>query len=154
MALEFLDRYGEAIVKTITGVRGTAMLVTAGHLDDFTSSQGPIHLQQRIEGFDVRVHLVGEEVFGERIDTTCVDYRTRGADARYRPISVPDELRQVMISAARGMGLEFTGWDFRVDGRGRWWCLEANPMPGYDWYDLRCDGAISDAVCRLLVSSP
>jgi hypothetical protein len=148
---EFLDRHGAAIVKTITGVRGTAQLVDAPRFASFVPSQGPVHLQRWVEGFDVRVHLVGEEAFAERIDGSVVDYRTRGAAVTHRPIEVPDELVVRMRSAAATMGLAFTGWDFRVDPEGRWWCLEANPMPGYDWYDRRCDGAISEALCRVLV---
>ncbi|GAA0572811.1 hypothetical protein GCM10010172_66740 [Paractinoplanes ferrugineus] len=148
--LDFLDRHGPVIVKTITGVRGAAQLVDAGRFASFDASQGPVHLQRRIEGFDVRVHLVGGEAFAERIDGAVVDYRTRGADITHRPVEVPDELVVRMRSAAETMGLAFTGWDFRVDAQDRWWCLEANPMPGYDWYDRRCDGAISAALCRVL----
>ncbi|RZB13786.1 hypothetical protein StrepF001_42180 [Streptomyces sp. F001] len=145
----FLDERGAAIVKAVCGSRGTAQLVSTADFADFQPAAGPVHLQQRVDGFDVRVHLVGDEAFAERIDSDAVDYR--GSDAVYRPFEVPSDVLALMRDAAREMDLVFTGWDFRVSPDGRWWCLEANPMPGYDFYDRRCDGAISAAVRRVLV---
>ena len=43
-----------------------------------------------------------------------------------------------------------TGWDFKVDAEGRYWCLECNPMPGYSFYDRLGQGAVSRALVELL----
>ncbi|MFC7646021.1 hypothetical protein ACFQX6_39555 [Streptosporangium lutulentum] len=46
--------------------------------------------------------------------------------------------------------MSFAGWDFKRDPQGVHWCLEVNPMPGYDWYDRRAGGAISESLVGLL----
>lgn len=142
----FLKRRGPAIVKTVCGVRGTAQLVDTASFADFTPDMGPVHVQERVEGFDVRVHLVGDRAFAERIDSDAVDYRAKSSRPSFQSLDVPAPLLGLMRAASREMGLLFTGWDFRVDAAGRWWCLEVNPMPGYGSYDRRCDGAISAAL--------
>ncbi|WP_182903500.1 RimK family alpha-L-glutamate ligase [Microbispora sp. H10830] len=148
----FLSRRGPAIVKAVSGTRGVAQLVRPGDLADFEPAAGPVHLQEWIDGFDVRVHLVDGQAFAERIDSDSVDYREKDATTRHRAVDVPTTLVSLMDGAAKEMGLLFTGWDFRVDHAGRWWCLEVNPMPGYGSYDRRCAGAISAALCRVLES--
>ena len=58
----------------------------------------PVLFQRRIVGPDVRVHLVGERVFGERIDSVAVDYRfERGRGVRYKQIDVPVQVRRGCI---------------------------------------------------------
>jgi D-alanine-D-alanine ligase-like ATP-grasp enzyme len=54
------------------------------------------------------------------------------------------------VRASNAMGMAFTGWDFKIDAAGQYWCLEVNPMPGYGCYDRRCDGAISTELLRYL----
>lgn len=146
----FAREHGRAIVKALAGTRGRAEIVKPSAFDDYDPRQGPVHLQRVVDGYDVRVHMVDGAAFGERIDTDAVDYRDAEADTTHVPIEPPADLVARMGAASRAMGLLFTGWDFRVDAGGRWWCLEANPMPGYDVYDRRCDGAISEALCDLL----
>jgi len=146
----FLARHGCGIVKSLCGMRGTAQLVTADDLKHFRREQGPIHLQAFVRGHDLRVHLVGQEAFAERILSDAVDYRARGVQTRHEAAGVPEALLERMIRAAEVMGLAFTGWDFKVDADGRHWCLEVNPSPGYDVYDRRADGAISRALIRHL----
>jgi len=141
---------GPTVAKSVSGVRADSRTVTAEDFRDFTPERGPVHLQRRIVGHDVRVHVVGDEVFGERIDSDAVDYRT--ARARFSRFEPPAGLAERMIAATRDAGLEFAGWDFKVDDEGRFWCLEANPMPGYDSYDTRADGAISRSLVARLTS--
>ena len=146
----FVGRHGRVIVKTLCGIRATAQVMTWSDLTTFRPEQGPIHLQKVIDGFDVRVHMVGAEAHAERIDSDGPDYRERSAETRHTAHAPPADLVARMASASAEMGLAFTGWDFKVDSDGVYWCLEANPMPGYDVYDRRCDGAISRALLEHL----
>lgn len=150
----FLERHGCAIVKTLCGVRGTAQLVTVRDFDGFVPEQGPVHLQKVVQGYDVRVHMVGDTAHAEKIVADGVDYRERSVDSRHDLMKAPDALVRRMARASREMGLAFTGWDFKVDADGRFWCLEVNPMPGYDSYDRRADGAISRSLLRYLRHAP
>ncbi|QNA82758.1 hypothetical protein G4G27_01085 [Sphingomonas sp. So64.6b] len=151
---EALSAFARApsIVKTVSGARADCWSVTP---DDFTAFQpesGPIHLQRRVEGADVRAHVVGDTVLALRIDSEATDYRIDG-DANYAPIKLPDALVARMTRAAHDMGLIFSGWDFKIDRDGQFWLLEANPMPGYNSYDNRLDGSITAALIAILMKA-
>ncbi|MDH7975195.1 hypothetical protein QH494_23675 [Sphingomonas sp. AR_OL41] len=146
----FAAEHDGAICKSLCGVRGTARLVQPADFADFDPRQGPVHLQRRIVGDDVRVHLIGTVAHGERIVSQGIDYRDRAVESDHMPIDVPPALVARMAESAAVMGMAFTGWDFKIDRDGRWWCLEVNPMPGYDGYDRRSDGAITRTLVRWL----
>jgi hypothetical protein len=115
----------------------------------------PVLFQQYIAGPDVRVHLIGDRVFGQEIRATTVDYRYPELfdEVRYSPIDVPDEVRQRCCAFGEQEGLTFVGFDFKIDRRGCWYCLEANPMPGYDGFDERLGGQVSSALIDRLCAS-
>lgn len=142
---------GPTIVKALSGVRADSRLVAPEEFDGFVPEQGPVHLQRYVAGSDVRVHVCGTEVHAEQAVSAAVDYRA--ADQRevaYRPWEVPAGLTERMVEHTRELGLSFSGWDLKLDGDGGHWCLEVNPMPGYDWYDRRLGGAITGSLVRLL----
>lgn len=143
----------KAIVKPISGIRADSRLVSVEELENFHSKQGPIHLQQFIKGDDVRVHVVGDCYQAELIQCPTVDYRLDYELAQHFPNhQIPPNLAQRLIKATKAFGLSFAGWDFKRTVDGEYWCLEANPMPGYDGYDRRCDGQISQLLIELLLS--
>lgn len=150
-ALVTFARQGRTILKAISGIRADAREVTPDELGSFRAEQGPIQLQRRIIGEDLRVHVVGSQAFAERISTVAVDYRRSANDTvTFTPHDLPEELAARMVETTATFGLSFAGWDFKVTPDGLYWCLEANPMPGYDSYDRRADGAISEALLGLL----
>lgn len=141
---------GPTIAKSVAGVRADTRSVAAADFAGFVPERGPVHLQRRIMGRDLRVHVVGDEVHGELIECDAVDYRT--ASARFSAFAPPPDLAGRLIAATCAAGLLFAGWDFKLDDDGRFWCLEANPMPGYDGYDSRACGAISNSLVARLTS--
>lgn len=143
---------GPTVAKSVAGVRADTRSVTRESFAGFDPSSGPVHLQRRIEGRDLRLHVVDQAVHGELIESDAVDYRT--AAARFMPFEPPPALAELVVRATRSAGLLFAGWDFKLDCAGRFWCLEANPMPGYDGYDTRADGAISRSLVARLTSRP
>jgi glutathione synthase/RimK-type ligase-like ATP-grasp enzyme len=137
---------GGTIVKPGSGMRANARLVTGSEFDTYRPEQGPVHLQRQVPGDDVRAHVVGEQVIAVRVRSELVDYRRKGGNRRWWAVEVPEELAETLVAATARLGLSFAGWDFKVDTDERYWCLEANPMPGYTMYDGWLDGAISDAL--------
>ena len=140
---------GPAIMKTLSGVRATARVVTAEDLRDFHPEQGPVHVQRLVTGADVRAHVVGDVVIAAKIESDAVDYRMGGRN-RWSTHELSDGIRAMVVSASRAMGLSLSGWDFKLDSEARLWCLEANPMPGYSSYDRHAEGAISRAIFGLM----
>ncbi|MBH8565533.1 hypothetical protein I8748_25720 [Nostoc sp. CENA67] len=141
---------GQTIVKPASGIRADSRLVEAEEFLDFHPSQGPVHLQRYVAGADVRAHVVGDQVHAEIINCPQIDYRRSYQQAKYSPWQLPESLTTQIIQATAAFGLQFAGWDFKVTEDNQYWCLEANPMPGYDGYDIRAEGKITDSLLALL----
>ncbi|MBA2554240.1 MAG: hypothetical protein H0V10_11230 [Geodermatophilaceae bacterium] len=140
---------GRAVVKPVCGTRATTREIDVGSLDRLADSEGPVLVQRLVEGADVRVHVVGRQVISCRFASAAIDYRS-DRKAERAVIDIPEDLADLLVVKTAAQGLSFVGWDFKVDADGTYWCLEANPMPGYSFYDRVCDGAISDALIREL----
>jgi len=113
----------------------------------------PVLFQERIVGPDVRVHIVGERTFPEAVESNDVDYRTK-RDNRYRPCALPAEIRSICTRMVELLDTPFLGIDFKIDrATGDWYFLEANSMPCYQGYDVRCGGAIGRAIAEWFDSS-
>jgi hypothetical protein len=142
------------IVKPVSGVRADSRRVQAEEFADFRVEQGPVHLQRYIEGSDVRVHVVGEAVHAELIRSPDVDYRSSSeASPTFSSWQIPKYLSDQLILTTAACGLAFAGWDFKLDAEGTYWCLEVNPMPGYDGYDRRLGHCITDSLLGLLMGT-
>jgi hypothetical protein len=167
-ALAAFAAAGPTVVKALSGVRANARAVAAEEFSPevgFTSARGPVHLQRRVGGADVRAHVCGGEVHALRITPRpeaaaaraaagrpVLDYRELdAADLVFEPAPLPADLCRRLVSVTAQSGLLFAGWDLRADeASGTYWVLEANPMPGYDWYDRRAGGAITAALLGAL----
>jgi len=140
---------GRAVVKPVCGTRATTREIRPGDLGRLARSEGPVLVQRMIEGSDVRVHVVGDAVIACRFSSTTIDYRS-DREATKEILDIPAGLASLLVARTAEQGLAFAGWDFKVDQDGTYWCLECNPMPGYSFYDRVCEGAISDALIKLL----
>ena len=86
-ALAFAAEHGEVVYKSISGVRSIVTTFDPSDAERLNRLKWcPVQFQERIDGPDVRVHVVGGEVWSARIETDAVDYRYArlqvGADAR------------------------------------------------------------------------
>ena len=115
---------------------------------------GPALFQELIVGPDVRVHVVGERVFCERIESSAVDYRHGGRNA-FAAIEPPAAIAEPGRALAAELSLPFLALDFKLErASGRWVFLELNTAPAYEGYDVRAGGAISAALADWLRSPP
>lgn len=114
----------------------------------------PVLLQERIDGPDVRVHVLGSHLFAEEIETEVVDYRLERRHASFRQIRLPLEICNRCFAVAELLRVPFLGIDLKRErSSGEWLILEANSMPGYEGYDRRARGAISRALVEWLTRS-
>jgi glutathione synthase/RimK-type ligase-like ATP-grasp enzyme len=142
---------GRAVVKPVCGTRATTREIGQDDLGRLARSEGPVLVQRMIEGDDVRVHVVGDAVIACRFSSTTIDYRS-DREATREVTGIPAALASLLVARTAEQGLAFAGWDFKLDRDGTYWCLECNPMPGYSFYDRVCDGAVSDALIKLLAA--
>ncbi|PSB37842.1 ATP-grasp domain-containing protein [Aphanothece minutissima] len=159
-ALAFRERHGEVIVKAVGSSRSRVRRFDGEHDPRLALlSWCPTQFQRRIVGVDHRVHVVGERVFGCRIESEAVDYRLPAsgcAAPRLMPQPLPEEVAQRCRHTCRQMGLGLAGIDLRLTPDGRWVIFEVNAMPGFTVFETGTEGAgeapISDAVAELLTA--
>lgn len=145
-----------AIYKGASGTKTWARAFDADRDGDRLALLGacPVLFQERIVGPDVRIHVVGERIFAELIDSPELDYRAARGN-RFRQLEPPSDIAVGCLALARECGKPFLGVDFKIDrATGEWFFLEANPQPGYDYYDARAGGAIAKALVDLLANPP
>ncbi|MGX7829123.1 ATP-grasp domain-containing protein [Actinokineospora sp. 24-640] len=113
----------------------------------------PVLFQERVIGPDVRIHVVGDQSFGELIDSPALDYRTVPGVNTYSPQVPPREVADGCARLTEHCGVPLLGVDFKIErATGEWFFLEANSMPCFEGYDERAGGAISRAIVDWLGS--
>jgi glutathione synthase/RimK-type ligase-like ATP-grasp enzyme len=152
-AAAFRDRYGRVIYKSIGGVRSRVSFFGDETLERIRGAACALQLQEYVNGTDVRVHVLGEEMFACTIESDAVDYRYPMAQLEEPKIAacdLPGEIALRCVELTSMLGLSFAGIDLRHTVDGRWVCFEANPSPGYTFYEQATGAQITKALRDLL----
>jgi glutathione synthase/RimK-type ligase-like ATP-grasp enzyme len=107
-----------------------------------------------VPGCDVRVHVVGSEVFATRIVSAAVDYRyasREGLETELAAFDLSADLADACRRLSRELDLPFAGIDLRLQEDGDAWCFEVNPCPGFSYYESHTGQPIAAAVARYLI---
>jgi glutathione synthase/RimK-type ligase-like ATP-grasp enzyme len=151
----FAVRHDRLIYKSVSGTRSIVnVLSEAGweRIEDVANA--PTQFQEYVPGFDVRVHVVGDEVFASEVKSDAHDYRyasLSGNDVELTATTVPAEVADRCRAMAVGMGLAVAGIDLRHTPDGRWVCFEVNPSPAFVYYEEATGQPIGQAIARLLI---
>jgi RimK-like ATP-grasp domain len=152
----FWERHSEVVYKSTSGIRSIVSRLTLEHRERFRDlGSCPTQFQQWIPGTDVRVHVVGQEVFACEIGSSAIDYRyPQNEDERpiISPFCLTEELARRCRQLAASLGLMVAGIDLRRTPKGNWYCFEVNPSPGFTYYEQSTGQPIADAIARLLAS--
>jgi glutathione synthase/RimK-type ligase-like ATP-grasp enzyme len=159
--LEFWQQHGTVIYKSISGVRSIVTRLQEVHRNRLRNlAHCPTQFQRFVSGVDYRVHVVGEETFACEIESDADDYRYAGrhAAATIEAATLPDDVLGKCRALARLLNLIVTGIDLRRTKAGEWFCFEANPSPGFSFFEAATGQPISEAIASLLtrgcVSTP
>jgi Glutathione synthase/Ribosomal protein S6 modification enzyme (glutaminyl transferase) len=154
---QFRQQHGELIYKSASACRSVVKTFCDNDERRLDAIRWcPVQFQRRVRGCDVRVHVVGSEVFATRIDSSAVDYRyaTRdGLDAKLVPFELSPELADTCRTLSNALDLPFAGIDLRIEEDGSAWCFEVNPCPGFSYYESHTGQPIAAAVARYLMGS-
>lgn len=147
----FALQHGTLVYKSLSCIRSIAKQITYSELLERHDPIAPALFQQKITGTNVRVHVVGNETFTCGIQSDVLDYR-------YGPrviheTKLPPEIHDKCIVLSQHLGLLLAGIDFIVTPDNKWYCLEANPNPGFSFYDTSKEKVIARAVADLLLSN-
>ena len=114
----------------------------------------PVQFQAYVPGFDVRAHVIGDEVIATRVDSAGTDYRYAardGLETTLRPWQLDPRLEAACVALSSALGLPFTGIDLRIAPDGEVYCFEVNPSPAYSYYEANAGQPISMTLARYLV---
>lgn len=117
----------------------------------------PVIFQEYIPAeFDLRVTVVGEEIFVAAIHSQetsyKVDYRMAMADARFEAFRLPPEVEQGVHALMVKLGLVYGAIDMRLTPDGRYVFLEINPSGQWLFIEERTDQAITASFAQLLAA--
>jgi glutathione synthase/RimK-type ligase-like ATP-grasp enzyme len=155
-ALAFAQRHERVIYKSVSSVRSCVSILTPAHLTRLADLRWcPTQLQEWIPGQDVRVHVIGDDVFATAIQTRAVDYRYPGAEEEphLSPACLPHDIADRCRRMSASMGLFFAGIDLRRSPSGAWYCFEVNPSPGFTYYEAATGQPIAAAVAQFLATA-
>lgn len=151
--LTFHEEFGRIIYKSISGERS---IVTCFAEDDVARlvllANAPAQFQEHVSGVDVRVHVIGAEVFATRVESHAIDYRYDQATGggSMTAFDPPDNIATECIALTRRLGLELSGIDLRLADDGRVVCFEVNPSPAFIAYEDVTGQPIAAAIARHL----
>ena len=146
---------GEVIYKSASGARSIVRKLEAGDLGRLEAIRWcPTQFQERICGYDVRVHVVGDEVFAVRAVADAIDYRYAhhdgGPPAELEPYDLETAWAEASVHLAHRLGLPLAGIDLKRTPDGGMVCFEVNPSPGFSYYEEHTGQPISRAIACAL----
>ena len=120
-------------------------------------SLAPVIFQRKItKQFDVRVTVVGKQVFAVTIDSqshsrTRTDWRLGEITSlEHTPIELPTKLNNLCIEIVHDLGLSYGAIDFVLDMDGKYWFLECNPNGQWAWIENRTGLPIAKAIVDMM----
>jgi glutathione synthase/RimK-type ligase-like ATP-grasp enzyme len=150
----FAARHGRLIYKSVSGMRSIVNTLRREgfeRLDDVANA--PTQFQQYVSGVDVRVHVIGDEVFATEVRSEAHDYRYAslgGHGVELAAAEVDREIADRCRAMAAGMRLAVAGIDLRRTPDHRWICFEVNPSPAFVYYEQATGQPIARAIAQLL----
>lgn len=151
---DFRSRHQRIIFKSVSGARSIVRELQDNDLSRLVHVQAcPVQFQEKLEGLDVRVHVVGTEIFATAAYSQSADYRYAaqdGSPARLLPYELNDDVALRCLQMTAGLGLLFSGIDLKFAPDGRVYCFEVNCCPGYSYFEANTGQPISLAIARLL----
>jgi glutathione synthase/RimK-type ligase-like ATP-grasp enzyme len=144
---DFQASRGSLVYKSLSSVRSVVKELSIADLP--TGPMGPVLVQQRIRGVNVRVHVVGQRTFACLIESDGIDYRY--APSRITVIELDESVARRCVALTRRLGLLVSGIDLIATPADDWYCLEVNPNPGFTAFDRSREQVIAGAVAELLL---
>jgi hypothetical protein len=145
--------HGTVIYKSTSGVRSVVARLTAADTDRIDDVRWcPTQFQAYVVGEDVRVHVIGDEIYACTVTSSADDYRYANGAVQIRSCRLPDAIASRCHALARSMDLLVAGIDLRRAPNDDWYCFEVNPSPGFSYYQDATDQPLDEAIASLLAA--
>ena len=150
-ARRFWRRHGEVIIKSVSSRRSIVRRLAREDRDRLADlAHCPVQLQSWIQGRDVRVHVLRDQVFALEISAEGDDYRYASNGFRVMPCVLPAAWARRCVALVRSTGLVFGGVDLRRTPDGRWFCFEINPSPAFTFFGEEHSEVVAAALAEEL----
>jgi glutathione synthase/RimK-type ligase-like ATP-grasp enzyme len=114
----------------------------------------PVIFQEAIAGRDIRVTIVGDELFPAEIVGPDggyeYDFRLQTTESSITPIDLPDAVHSALLALMRRLGLWYGAVDLRHTSDGEFVFLEINPAGQWLFVEYATEQPISAALAKLL----
>ena len=142
----FATSFPAVIVKSVSGVRSIVRQLTADRISALGDvANCPTLLQECVAGTDIRVHVVGDFVYATEVTSDATDYRY-DPTSRHRHVDLPDDIIRRCVELSEHLELPVSGIDLRQRDDGSYVCFEANPSPGFVYFEPFPAHPIADAI--------
>jgi glutathione synthase/RimK-type ligase-like ATP-grasp enzyme len=151
--LAFIGDGQEYIFKPVYGGARTKKLNTVEMNQERLQrvlSLSPVTIQTYIPGTNIRSFIVGERVFTLEFISKRVDFRD-DHELAVVPWTLPRPQVERALAIGQAFGLSWGAIDWRLDERGDYYFLEANPSPMFVYAEDKSGLPISDALVDLLL---
>jgi hypothetical protein len=156
LVFQFYKNHNRVIYKSISSVRSIVQTLKDNDFERLNHIRWcPTQFQNYIEGSNVRVHVVGKEVFATAVNTDATDYRYAyqvGGQTELEAIELTDQLAEKCIKLSHALGLEVSGIDLKITSDNKVFCFEVNPSPAFTYYENITEQPIALAIARHLVN--
>jgi glutathione synthase/RimK-type ligase-like ATP-grasp enzyme len=152
---DFAKKHGKVIYKSMSGMRSIVQILEEKDLCRLQNIRWcPVQFQKFVDGTNVRVHSIGDQVFATSLFTDATDYRYAHRAGYNNPemkeVNLSSELSQRCIGLSKSLGLDFAGIDLKIASDGRVYCFEVNPSPAFNYYEAGAGQPIANAVAKYL----
>jgi RimK family alpha-L-glutamate ligase len=153
----FAELGGDCVIKPLFGSRGRGLVrLAAGEASGpAAETGGVVYLQEFVPhpGWDMRVLVVGERLFGMRRHAAPGEWRTNLAlGGRAEPLAVPADWGDLARRAAAAVGAPLAGVDLLPARDGRTLVLEVNAVPGWRGLESVVGPEVAEAITDHVVA--
>ena len=113
----------------------------------------PTQFQQKLEGNNIRVHVVGDVLFATKIKTDGIDYRYAARDEKdltMQSVKLSRSIEKKCFRLASDLRLPLCGIDLFQTKTNKYYCFEVNPSPGYSYFQENDGQDIATAIVKWL----
>ncbi len=115
----------------------------------------PVIFQEYIDGVDLRITAIGEQLFAAEIDARKTSYpadmRMVFGDAQVQPVTLPPALAKKLLALMKRLGLSYGAIDMRRTDAGDYYFFEVNPAGQWLFVEHRTGLPISQGVADFLI---
>jgi glutathione synthase/RimK-type ligase-like ATP-grasp enzyme len=157
-ALAFVEQHEHVVYKSVSAVRSRVRRMDARDRERLPAvARTPTQFQRYVPGTDVRVHVVGSQMFAAEVSCDADDYRYAAAQGGLAPVvqsvALPTDVAERCLRLCQDLNLPVAGIDLRRTPEDIWVCFEVNPSPAFTYYAQRTAQPIGAAIAARLAAA-